>query len=186
MQNEFEDFVRQYKGPKLVFVVTGGGIAIHQIAQTLGSSRILEAIHVPYSYEESARFIADAWGGSPKGIELGYEYGQKAVSERGAELLCGAGSIVWPECRVIACTAATTTNRPRQGNNHAHVAVAEPASVSDKINHFHLSLTKMSEEDFKVVGLGYAAWKRRSEDLEITRFLLKIALGEQNEPCLRL
>lgn len=178
MQDVFDDFVQRYRGPKLAFVVTGGGIGIHQLAQTLGASKVLHAIHVPYSYEESARFIAEAWGSSQKGRELGAEYEQKAVSEKGARLLCQSGSIIWPECRVIACTAATTTNRYRRGDNQAYIAVSEPATISDDIKQYHLPLSKISEEDFKMMGLGYASWKRRSEDSEITRFLLKLALGE--------
>lgn len=180
MQDLFDDFVARYEGPKLAFIVTGGGIGIHQLAQTLGASKLLHAIHVPYSYEESARFIREAWRAFPnKGVELGEKYKEKAVSKKGAELLAQAGSIIWPECRVISCSAATTTNRYRRGDNQAFIAKLEPTPNSiNSARHHHLKLTKISEEDFKLMGLGYASWKRKDEDRQITRFLLKLALGE--------
>lgn len=183
MQDLFEDFVVRYSGPKLAFVVTGGGIGIHGLAQTMGASRLLHVIYVPYSYEESAQFIADGYSTTNQftGVLKGQEYAEKAVSKNGSQLLAMAGAKHWPECKVIACTAATTTNRYRRGDNQAFVAVAEPGADSDprKISYHHLPLTKISEEDYTMMGLGYAAWKRRSEDSEITRFLLKLALGEQ-------
>lgn len=180
----FEDFVRNYNGPKLAFIVTGGGIGIHNLASTLGASRILHAIYVSYSYEESANFIANSYLNMALTFDIskGNEYTQKAVSEHGAFLLASAGSVHWPQCRVIACTAATTTNRYRPGDNQAFIAVAEPSADlnPEKIAHYHLPLTKISEEDYEKMGLGYAAWKRRSEDLEITKFLLKVANGKED------
>lgn len=173
----FENFIKNYKGPKLAFIVTGGGIGVHELAQTPGASKFLHAIYVPYSYEESERFIDASFpenNGGPFG--LGRLYTQKAVSAAGARLLCEAGRRYWPTCKVIACTAATTTNRYRHGENEAFI------SVCDLDNHktdFHLKLTKIPEEDYKLMGLGYASWKRRVEDIEITKFLLKIAAEEK-------
>lgn len=179
----FEDFVKNYKGPKLAFVVTGGGIGIHNLAQMLGASKILHAIYVPYSYEESERFIAsaiDSRDGIKNGAMFGKQYVEEgAVSKHGATLLQLAGRIVWPDCRVIACTAATTTSRYRRGENQAYIAMTDPGQVlASDIKHFHLKLSKISESDYQMMGLGYAAWKRCTEDAEITRFLLRVANGQ--------
>lgn len=181
MQDVFDDFVHRYQGPKLAFVVTGGGIGIHQLAQTLGASRILHAIHVPYSYEESQSFIYRAYV-SPKGKELGSEYKQKAVSARGADLLCMAGARNWPNCKVISCTASTTTNRWRRGENEAFLSLVNPTehytSFENKVKRYHKKVSKLDEEDYNRLGLDYAQQKRREEDREITRYILKLALGE--------
>lgn len=179
MQDMFDDLVKRYNGPKLAFVVTGGGIGISQLAQTLGASRILSVIHVPYDYEQSVKFITDT--NQLKDSSYGKQYCDKAVSEGGARLLCMAGMFHWPTCKVIACSAATTTNRYRRGNNEAFICVGNPG-VSvwpvDRTEDYYLKLTKSTEEDYKLMGHGYATWKRRSEDSEITKFLLKLALGE--------
>lgn len=175
----FEDFLKTYEGPKLAFVVTGGGIGIHNLAETLGASRVLHAIYVPYSYEESERFISNAMG-PIHGPILGKQYTDGAVSQHGAALLCMAAQRNWPGCRVVVCTAATTTSRYRRGDNQAYIAMIDPGKAfTESVKHFHLKLSKISEPDYQMMGQGYAAWKRRSEDLEITRFLLNVANGTQ-------
>jgi len=170
--NEVEKKVAAYKGNKVAIIVTGGGQGIAQLSTIPGVSKVLHSIIIPYSYEESERLIDDELG---KGT--GKSYTEKAVSESSAELLCLSGLYRWANCKVIACTAATTTNRWRRGVNQAFIATGRNLGGEKPIDHHHLKFSKLLEEDHKTPG-GYASWKRRDEDRQITEYILKLIFGE--------
>lgn len=172
---ELEKKVAEYKGPKIGFVLTGGGTGVAQLATIIGVSKLLHAIHIPYSYDESVQLISAALG-----AQVGEEYREKAVSEKSARLLCLGGLKRWPGCRVIACTAATTTSRWRRGENQAFIAVGKFKPILEVKEH-HLKLSKLGEEDYNSAGEGYISWKRRAEDREITEFIFGLVFGESEK-----
>ena len=165
---KFLKFIHDYTGPKLAFVVTGGGVDIHRIAQTAGASKILHSIYAPYAREESVKFISDYLSESD-----GKAFDEKAVCAKSAHLLCKAGLERWSTCRVVACTAAITTDRYRRGLNQAYVAIGEPSSK--KITEYHLSLSKLEEYEH---GVESALLKRKQDDCEIADFLMRLVLAE--------
>ena len=178
---EIEKKMVAYKGPKIGFVLSGGGIGVAQLATVIGASKLIHSITIPYSYNESKRFILEGWRrfeSNRSAIDASIEYAAHAVSERGAELLATAGSNIWgaPQqddpCATIVCTAATTTSRYRQGDNHAWIGVVNPyRSGPGENKFFHLELSKLSEDDHRTAGAAYVAWKRRAEDREISDFI---------------
>lgn len=176
---DLEKKVAAYTGPKVAFVLTGGGAGVAQLATVVGASKLLHAILIPYSHDESVKLISDALGAL-----VGEEYREKAVSEKSARLLCLGGLKRWPGCRVIACTAATTTSRWRRGENQAFVAVGEfPMGTEGGmvIKEYHLKLSKFSEEVYNTISDTsdeIVAWKRRTEDSEITAFIFKLVFDE--------
>lgn len=183
MNEIFEKLVDEYNGPKLALVVTGGGIGVYQLAQTLGASKVLHVVYIPYSFEESGRFIREAWNKKFDEPKLAEQYVNgfmdKAVSAKGAKVLCQSGMLTWPDCKVVACSAATTTNRYRRGENQAYlcsgylhndVFVENPL---EQLEQYHLPLSKLSKDEYEESGKGFIAWKRRQEDREITKFILK-------------
>lgn len=190
MNEILEKVVNEYNGPKLALIVTGGGIGMHQLAQTLGASKILHVVYTPYSFEESARFIREAWTKQETVIEAVERavcrFTDKAVSPTGAKTLCQAGMLTWPTCRVIACSAATTTSRYRRGENQAYICSGylynDPLSIEplEQVDEYHLPLSKLSMKEYEESGNGFIAWKRRQEDREITNYLLKIILNSNN------
>lgn len=172
---EIEKKIAAYEGPKVAIVVTGGGQGIAQLSTIVGVSKLLHAILIPYSYDESVKLIGEALGPA-----VGEEYRERAVCEKSARLLCLGGMKRWAGCRVIACTAATTTSRWRRGENQAYIAVGEfrpgedPAMV---MTEHHLKLSKLTEKEYHAAGADYIAWKRRQEDREVTNFILDLIFG---------
>lgn len=168
--HEVEKKIAAYKGKKVALVVTGGGQGIAQLSTIPGASKVLHSILIPYSYEESGKFIAEKLG-----PEKGAAYQEKAVSQNSAMLLNLAGQLRWSGYRVITCSAATTTIRWRRGENQAFISVGGPGIEGTK--DYHLKLSKLTEEDYHLMGSDYIAWKRRSEDRQITEFILKLIFG---------
>ncbi len=166
--------VKEYEesdGPKVAFVVTGGGVDTAKLMQAVGASSMVEAFYIPYSAEESCRFI-----GSYLGRPIGESFKEKAVSAKSVSLLAQAAKIRWPNCRIVACSAALTTNRWRRGENHAYIAVSEPDSPH--IHMLHKKLPKKSEEDFERMEHYDKCLTRQAEDTQLSQTLLRLATGE--------
>lgn len=174
--NDIEKKIAAYDGKKVAIIVTGGGQGIAQLSTVPGASKLLKAIFIPYDYDDSVRLISAAL------TEFaGQDYREKAVCAKSARMLCLGGLKKWPGCRVIACTAATTTNRWRRGENQAFIAEGEFRPGEDPsmvMSEHHVKLSKLTEEDYNLMGKGYIAWKRRSEDRKITESILKLIFGE--------
>ena len=182
---ELEKKVAAYTGPKIGFVLTGGGIGVAQLPMVIGASKLIHAIHIPYAFEETARFITEAYG-EDGGLGQAMNYEARAVCEASALILASAAEKTWsPKEHLLAdvghgslgfvvCTAATTTSRWRRGDNHAWIGIVKPGftSLEERVSLHHLKLDKLTEEDYNKAGMGYVAWKRRDEDRRITEFIL--------------
>jgi len=179
---ELEKKVASYTGPKIGFVLTGGGIGVAQLATVVGASKLIHSITIPYSSEESERFIREGLSvvkNDRRAIERSKAYAKHAVSEHAAELLALVGDKLWSgfqddPCGTVVCTAATTTSRYRRGDNHAWIGIVRPGGpwFDQRVTFHHLKLSKLSEEEYNKAGAGYIAWKRRDEDRQITEFIL--------------
>jgi len=179
--NKIEKMVAKYNGPKVGFVVSGGGASVANLALIPGVSKLLHEVKIPYSLEATESFISSIWE-SDRG-----RYSNNAVSKESAFLLANAAKSYWGgDVGIIGCTAAITTSRWRRGDNHAWICVIKPNApdgaeginrmADGKTEYFHLELSKLSEKDYANAG-GYVSWKRRDEDQQIADFLLEKAFS---------
>jgi len=176
-----EKMISEYEGPKVGFIVSGGGAGIANLATVPGASKIIHEIKIPYSLEAVENFLSV--------VEVGRQgfYSKDAVSQDSALLLAEAARRSWGDnIKIIACTAAITTNRWRRGDNHAWICVINPATsetsgkrfynAKERTKSFHFELSKLTEEEYATAG-GFVSWKRRNEDNEISDFLLNQAFS---------
>lgn len=127
---------------KLVLAVAGGGNAvITDLLDVPGASRTILEVRVPYADAALADLLA-----SNHQEVTGAEQG--AVSRHTAEAMAAAclsrAQDLAPEDRVIgvACTAALVTDRPKQGDHRAHVAVASEPEAGRELLYRHVGLDK--------------------------------------------
>lgn len=160
---KYEKLIEEYSGPKFGIVVAGGGGSIANITTIPGASKIIHEIIIPYSVKATRTLVLEE---TRKSIT-------SSVSQETSELLLSAAKNKWGHnIGLIACTSAITTNRWRRGQNHAWISMLLPSYFeTGSKNLFHLELTKMSEEEHNKAD-GYISWKRRSEDREISDFIL--------------
>lgn len=190
--NNINQYITEYSNKidekPLAFIITGIGMETFKLAQTLGASKVLTSIFVPYHLEQSVKFISENLS------ELeGIKFKEKAVSDKSAELLCKAGMKKWPECRIIAVTGAGTTTRYRRGDNQAYISCGELLQMSKwkdneasvvfipKIDTFHIMLPKLSEEEHTNSSTEDINLLRIKEDQEISDFVLKLAFKKINK-----
>lgn len=171
--------IKNYNGKKVVLILTGGGLSSLEAAKQIGSSKIIHAVYVPYSLEESYEFI-----GKNLTQEKAIEYSKKSVSSSAAISLCLAGQARWPSTRVIACTAALTTNRYRRGENLAFIAenvlqkeagLLRPKPIVQKV-----VFSKLTKDDYSKEKMGYVSWKRISEDHILGERIIKTIFDESD------
>jgi len=177
---ELYEKVQNYNGPKLVFIISGGGIGVTDLLKVMGASKLIHTIHIPYDSDEVVRFVTQNIRlPLPEGMEPIDLDNIKFVSEDWAKHLCNAGLIEYSatDCKVFAITAAITTNRYRKGENHAWIAAA---TNSENIETYHLELSKLSEQDHEKMFPGYVDWKRNADDRQITDFVLNLVF-QNNE-----
>lgn len=166
--------IQKYNGPKLVFIISGGGIGVTDLVKVMGASKIVHAIQIPYDSDEAVRFVTQNIRlPLPSGMEPIELENIKFVSEDWAKHLCNAGLTEYAgsKCKVFAITAGITTNRYRKGENHAWIACG---TTADNIETHHLQLPKLSEEDHDKMFPGYVDWKRGSDDRQIADFVLDL------------
>ncbi len=173
-----KEMVNKYNGPKIGFVISGGGCAgVASLGKIPGASKVIYNIAIPYSYEAAKEFITTAW------VQTEEEYNvYNSVSKISSISLAAAACEYWGNnIKIIACTAAITTNRFRKGNNHAWVSIIDPGikfksmgSVidSNRLTTYHFKLDKLSETEHGNAD-GYIDWKRRDDDQKITDFILE-------------
>lgn len=145
-----QDFVRDYKGPKLSIVVVGGGNFLADILKFPGASAIVEAVYQPYS-EPAVRAFC--------GVD---EF--PAVSAERVKRL--EYCTPYGEGKVVAITAALTTTRYRKGDNHAWYMIAGMKEPE------HIVLEKLSEEKYNALSYEDILTYRLSEDAQITKIVL--------------
>jgi len=177
---ELYDKVQKYNGPQVMFVITGGGMGVVDLVKVMGASKLIHTIHIPYDANEAIHFVTQniqlPLTGKAKEVDF---KNVKHVSEEWATLLCEAGLVEQEEtCRVIAITAALTTNRYRKGENQAWIA---DGTNADNIKTYHLALSKLSEQDHQKFFPGYVDWKRSSEDRQVTDFVFDLLFNTTPE-----
>lgn len=173
---EYEKFLTRFVNAyshdkKLLAVICGGGISLSRVAMIPGSSKVLDAIWMPYSEDETATWLEQRTI-APAG------FNNKAVSGWAAKELWDALAYMHPGPKKVAITAALTTNRHRMGENHAYIAV-------DSGEVFHLTLTKLPESVFTDPIRPWADekifHKRQEEDEQVATVALKLATGFEVE-----
>lgn len=184
MSNTIELYkkIQNYTGPKIVFIVTGGGIGITDLVKTMGASKLIHAIHIPYDSDEAIRFVTQNIRlPLPEGMEPLDLDNIKHVSESWAKHLCNAGLIEYQhtDCKIVAITAALSTNRYRKGENHAWIAIGTNKA---NIETHHVQLSKLTEEEHEKFFPGYVDWKRGAEDREITKFVVDSIFNQASTP----
>ena len=110
-------------GRQAVLAITGGGTgAIAELLRVPGGSRLLLEALVPYD----ARSLASFLGGEPEqasSVETAVAMAQRA-RERAGKLAPTGTQLVG-----LGATAGLVTDRPRQGEHRAHIAVATAAGT---------------------------------------------------------
>jgi len=110
-------------GRQAVLAITGGGTgAIAELLRVPGGSRLLLEALVPYDARSLAAFL----GGEPEqasSVETAVAMAQRA-RERAGKLAPTGTQLVG-----LGATAGLVTDRPRQGEHRAHIAVATAAGT---------------------------------------------------------
>lgn len=175
--NDYEKYlvrlVAKYDHPKkIVGIVCGGGVSFSRVAMVPGSSKMLDAIWMPYSEDETITWL-ERRDIEPK------NFISKAVSGWAAkELYDALVHINKDNSLKVAITAALTTNRHRKGDNQAFIAI-DDGSI------YHLKFDKLEES---VYNDSIKPWveqkifhKRQAEDEEVAAVAFKLLTGIEQE-----
>lgn len=170
-----EEGIKNYEGPPVYFIVTGGGVGIYELLRTPGASKVVYSIYSPYTRDEQFNFIR-AYSKPPRGKDFSWD-SVSSVSDQWVFALCRAATnklkaeveTMVHNVRVIVCSAALTTNRERKGKNHAYIQTNEDIHNDDeddyKLYYFELPPTK-SEHSSK--------HERQMQDNRIAKKLLEL------------
>lgn len=166
--------IAEYEGPKLSFIVAGGGSAVSRIASIPGASKVLHSMYCGYEQEAMIRLIE-------RNVHVCRHFKEKAVSMESAWELARAweGAISWDRDKhkavIVAITGAITTNRDRRGKNEAFISIgAGPTNTQ-----YHVQLgklpSKVYEDEIKEWRDLIIAATREKEDEHIAMLALTIA-----------
>lgn len=154
---------------KLAILATGGGMSLANLATVPGSSKILECFYVPYSVEESTAFVV---GNGQSASQL-----RQAVSAEAATALYNAMKTKYPNCQILAITAACTSLRYRRGDNRAFIAFMD---ANGEMQVCRLNLEKMDESEHSAMSLEGLYGRRCFEDKVITATALALVVDLKN------
>jgi nicotinamide mononucleotide (NMN) deamidase PncC len=154
---------------KLAILATGGGMSLANLATVPGSSKILECFYVPYSVEESTAFVLD---NGQDASEL-----KQAVSVNAAIALYNAMKTKYPNCQILAITAACTSLRYRRGDNRAFIAFMD---ANREMQVYRLNLEKLDEVEHSTMTLKELHGRRCFEDKVITDTALALIVDLKN------
>lgn len=113
-----KDFVQQYQGDPIGFLLLGGGGLLGILPCIPGCSRVLDNIVLPYSKEAQDLYLYR----KNKNFKQDNPQAISCVSLQWLNvMLFGANSDGWSplQKRILACTAALATNRYRKGPEQA-------------------------------------------------------------------
>lgn len=138
-------FRKNYTGPKIAFLISGGGYSCLKFRQFPGASSIIEQAIEPYSGLSFANFLNDAIAATTA-CSLDGEpqpYYDENSSFCNQEILDPAirsmeNYVDSEETLIVVVTAALTTNRYRLGENRAFIGFSDG-------RRFKLSLPKINE-----------------------------------------
>jgi nicotinamide mononucleotide (NMN) deamidase PncC len=170
-------FVQQYENQKkIVAVICGGGVSFSRIAMTPGSSKILDAIWMPYSEEETISWLEN------RNMES-TAFQNAAVGGWAAKELWDALDYIHKEKSLkLSITAALTTNRPRKGDNRAYIGVEREFNTGAI---YKLSFDKLPEEIYTDSIVPWAEQKifnkRKQEDEMVAMVAVKLLTGFEKE-----
>lgn len=157
--DDIVDFPKNYKGPKLSGIITGGGYSFMSMMQYPGSSAVIENITIPYG----EKTIEDLIGHVDNFVcpETNHKY---------IDAMNGV-----PGITRFVVSAKLTTNRPRKGTNECVITIADDLT-SEKS--WLISFNKLPDEAFahKVT---YDT-KRFLEDQQIGMILCNLLLSKTN------
>lgn len=177
---EYEKFLTRFVSAyadsrKLLAVICGGGISLSRIAMVPGSSKVLDAIWMPYSEEETVSWLEQ------RSVTSEY-FSNHAVSGWAAKELWDALAYMHASPNKVAITSALTTNRVRRGENQACIAVENEFGSCEV---FHLKLDKLPEEVYSDPIRPWADQKifhkRQEEDELVATVAIKLATGFEKE-----
>jgi len=168
-------FVNAYSDSrKLLAVVCGGGISLSRIAMVPGSSKVLDAIWMPYSEEEAV-----SWLEQRTTVEY---FSNQAVCGWAAKELWDALAHMHVNPNKIAITSALTTNRARRGENQAYIA------VENEYGHCEIYRLKLDKLPESVYSDPIRPWadqkifhKRQEEDELVATVAIKLATGFEKD-----
>lgn len=154
-------FLESYKGPKLSLLFTGCGAHAAELLLVPGASKVLYDLQIPYSHEA---------------VEV--LTGPLAVPSVSKERVLALHARYRPEDVLrVTVTAAITSARYRQGENHAYIAI-DSANTGSRV--WHLTLRKVEEKYHKSSGQhSVAAMARNIDDYMICEIALTLVLGQE-------
>mgnify|MGYP001262223776 CR=1 FL=1 len=171
-QSVLQEFRRSYKGPKLAFIIMGGGYSALDFRRYPGSSEFYHTELAPYR-EDLANFI-NKYGTrriAADEVESFNAVNAEVTVELVAALAnyCDDPNLMY----VVVNSALTTNTRWRRGSNRSFIATSTGLS-------FEFQLSKLDEDSYNVL-LNNAPDQldliRRGEDERVGQMVLSILLG---------
>ena len=134
INNATQNFRRNYSGPRIAFLISGGGYSCLNFRQLPGASRILEQAVEPYSPLSFADFLNNNCGVSD--FDENSRFCDENILNPAIQAMenhAGSGNVL-----SVVVTAALTTDRFRQGRNRAFIALSDG-------RRFRLNLPKLEQ-----------------------------------------
>lgn len=139
LNNATQNFRRNYSGPRIAFLISGGGYSCLNFRQLPGASRILDQAVEPYSPGSFADFLNE---NGDTVFDENSRFCDEEVLNPAVEAIenyAGGGSIFG-----VVVTAALTTDRYRQGQNRAFIGFSDG-------RRFKLNLPKLDQQSHETL-----------------------------------
>lgn len=166
---ELARVVEEYEGPPLKMVLAGAGSYAMRILEVPGASAVLDSIFVPYAEERMEQWLRKTHPFPDVAMQV-YRSKPK-VSAASVSNMHVANCTNLGDAYPLTVTAAVTSKRQRQGENHAFIAVGPPGSYDS----WHVQLSKLDDIDFE--DQNKVNTKRFIQDRIISEVALSIATG---------
>ena len=166
-------FRNEYQGPKIAFLIAGGGFSALDFRKYPGSSRLYHTAIEPYNVD-TANFLNKFSGQDIQDPE-NFSFVNPEGTAKALEGL--ANYCDTPDLLYVVVNSACTTDRYRRGENRAYIATSRGEM-------FVFEMSKLSQEEYQVVsskGNQIIDQIRHNEDIRIGQVALAIIM---NDPSL--
>lgn len=173
MNKALSYFQENYKGKKIIFYITGGGITIADLMKYPGISSIIEAVYLPYGRNTNENFVLYNSGENRGTLErLGF-----CSFEANKLYLTSLKDFynLTDEFVYVIVNCALTTTRYRKGENKAYITIEEGNQIINK----ELTLYKIDEEVYNVLPKEEIKNIRIQQDEKVALVVLSLLLKTQ-------
>lgn len=164
--------VEEYDGPPLRMLLAGAGSFAMRVLEVPGASRVLDSIQVPYSTTRTLSYLMDNHPNDTFAKDVQKVFHKTpAVSQQMCEWLHECNSNNLQGCAPLTVTAAITSKKQRQGQNHAFIGAGMPNAYDI----WHVQLHKLDDVDFE--DRNKIETRRFLQDRIISEIALSLATG---------